>query len=98
MVKQELVGKVSAETGHSRLDSLAVLESMLRHISKALHQGENVALRGFGTLFLKERAATKGFDIRRRLVVSIPPRAMVLFRACRELGMRVDQAYQSRIK
>ena len=98
MVKQDLVGKVSAVTGYTRIDSIAVLESMLRHISKALLQGKNVAIRGFGTLFLKERAATKGFDMRRRQVVSIPPRSVVLFRACRELGLRVDQAYQSRMK
>ena len=59
MTKAELVKQICQQTGVSREDALAVVESCMNNIKTKLSEGEDVYLRGFGTFTLKKRAEKK---------------------------------------
>ena len=60
MNKTELVKKVAAETEMTQKQAAIALESILDSIQDAVAAGESVALVGFGTFFVKHRAAREG--------------------------------------
>ncbi len=58
--KTELIEIVAQRTGLSKSDVGKVLEETLAEIRRTVDGGETVALRGFGTFRISERAARKG--------------------------------------
>ena len=56
MRKADLVNKISDKTGVPKVDTLVIIESMLKEIKDSLREGENVYLRGFGSFIIKTRA------------------------------------------
>ena len=60
MNKTELVKIVAAETEMTQKQAAIALESILDSIQDAVAAGESVALVGFGTFFVKHRAAREG--------------------------------------
>lgn len=85
MYKSELIECVSKETGISRDNVEAVVDSVLRNITNALARYERVQLTGFGTFDLKEQAAKKGRDIAENKTVFIPQRLVPCFKAGKTL-------------
>ncbi|MCI5523269.1 MAG: HU family DNA-binding protein [Treponema sp.] len=62
MNKSELVDAINKDTGLSKKDSEAALKSFIENVTKALSNGEDVALVGFGTFSVTERAAREGIN------------------------------------
>lgn len=60
MNKTELVNAIAAKTGLSKKDSDAALAATVEAITEALKAGDKVALIGFGTFEVRERAARQG--------------------------------------
>ncbi len=60
MNKTELVNAIAAKTGLSKKDSDAALAATVDVITEALKAGDKVALIGFGTFEVRERAARTG--------------------------------------
>lgn len=60
MNKTELVNAIAAKTGLSKKDSDAALAATVEAITEALKAGDKVALIGFGTFEVRERAARTG--------------------------------------
>ncbi len=60
MNKTELVNAIAAKTGLSKKDSDAALAATVEAITEALKAGDKVALIGFGTFEVRERAARSG--------------------------------------
>ncbi|SEJ67643.1 DNA-binding protein HU-beta, partial [Azotobacter beijerinckii] len=60
MNKAELIAAVAASADLPKTTATAVLDAFTATITSALQQGENVALVGFGTFEVKERAAREG--------------------------------------
>lgn len=60
MNKTELVNAIAAKTGLSKKDSDAALAATVDAITEALKAGDKVALIGFGTFEVRERAARTG--------------------------------------
>ncbi len=58
--KTELIETVAQRTGLSKSDVGKVIEETLAEIRLTVDGGETVALRGFGTFRISERAARKG--------------------------------------
>ncbi len=58
--KTELIETVSQRTGLSKSDVGKVLDETFAEIRRTVDGGETVALRGFGTFRISERAARKG--------------------------------------
>ena len=58
--KTELIDHVAQKTGLSKADVSRVLDETLSQIRETVSTGESVALRGFGTFRMAERAARTG--------------------------------------
>ena len=60
MNKTELAAAVAAKTELSKKDAEAAVNAVLASITDALAEGDKVALVGFGTFEVAERAAREG--------------------------------------
>jgi DNA-binding protein HU-beta len=60
MNKSELIDAVASETDLSRADASRATDAVLDSIIAALGKGDQVALAGFGTFSVRERAARAG--------------------------------------
>lgn len=62
MNKGELVDAISAQTGLSKKDTEATLNSFINVVSSTLSKKEKIQLVGFGTFETRERAAREGVN------------------------------------
>ncbi|HOB99266.1 MAG TPA: HU family DNA-binding protein [Verrucomicrobiota bacterium] len=86
MTKRDLVVKISEETGLVQQQVLDVIQRTLDLISRALAQNETVELRNFGVFEVKIRRARVGRNPNAPAKdVRIPPRAVVKFKAGKEM-------------
>lgn len=60
MNKSELIDAIAESTGLTKADSGRALDGFLGAVTKALSEGDSVALVGFGTFSVKARAERKG--------------------------------------
>ncbi len=60
MTKKELIGKVSEDTGMSKVDSAVAVDSVLNNIKAEITKGNKVAIADFGIFSVVERAARDG--------------------------------------
>ena len=62
MNKSELISAMAAEGGLSKADSKRALDAFIASVTKALKAGDKVALVGFGTFSVMERAGRIGIN------------------------------------
>jgi DNA-binding protein HU-beta len=60
MIKTDLINALAEKSKLSKKDSGKVVDTVFATIEKALASGDDVALIGFGTFEVRERAARKG--------------------------------------
>lgn len=85
MNKAELIRQVAEETGLTKKETEAAVNTMVRLMTDSLARGERVQLVGFGCFDVKERAARQGRDLRTGTAVPIPPTRGVQFTAGKTL-------------
>lgn len=86
MTKRDLVLRISSETGIVQQQVLDVVQKTLDHITEALAKGQTVELRNFGVFEVKIRKARIGRNPNAPATdVPIPPRAIVKFKAGKEM-------------
>lgn len=81
MNKNELVASVAEKAGISKKDAEAAVKAVTEAITEALAEGDKVALVGFGTFSVKERAARTGINPRTKETVEIPAAKVPAFKA-----------------
>ncbi|MBQ9499627.1 MAG: HU family DNA-binding protein [Bacteroidaceae bacterium] len=81
MNKAELVKAIAAESGLSKKDSEAALNAVVASVTKALKDGDKVALIGFGTFSVVEKAERKGVNPATKKEIVIPAKKVVKFKA-----------------
>lgn len=72
MNKQELVNAIANETGLSKKDTEATINSFVNVVSTALENKDKVQLVGFGTFETRERAARTGKNPQTGEALNIP--------------------------
>ncbi len=98
VTKRDLVVRISNETGMVQQDVLNVIQKMLDYLTETLAEGKTVELRNFGVFEIKLRKARVGRNPNRpESDVPIPPRAVVKFKAGKEMKARVSQLSQKMI-
>ena len=85
MTKAELINAVAQKTELSKKDSEKAVVAVLDAISETLAAGEKVALVGFGTFEVKERAAREGINPRTKEKIEIPASKLPVFKAGKAL-------------
>ncbi|MEL0124430.1 MAG: HU family DNA-binding protein [Alphaproteobacteria bacterium] len=85
MNKNDLVSKVSDETGLSKSDSAKAVDSVIETITSELKSGGDVRLVGFGTFLVTKRKATTGRNPQTGAEIKIPAANVPKFRAGKSL-------------
>jgi len=92
MTKADLVEEVAEKTGLTRTDVAATVDSFLDAIKRALENGSNIEIRGFGTFKIKPRKARKARNPRTGDVVPVPDRKIPVFKPSNEFKNLVMNA------
>jgi len=85
MNKNDLVSKVSEDTGLSKSDSAKAVDSVIETITSELKNGGDVRLVGFGTFLVTKRKATTGRNPQTGAEIKIPAANVPKFRAGKSL-------------
>ena len=73
MTKADIINEIATETGISKKDVSAVVESFMDGIKDSfLDKKENVYLRGFGSFIVKHRAEKTARNISKNTTITIP--------------------------
>ncbi|MHB9145261.1 MAG: HU family DNA-binding protein [Symbiobacteriia bacterium] len=81
MNKAELVAAVAAKAELSKKDAERAVDAVVESIQDALGKGDKVALVGFGTFEVKERAARKGRNPQTGVEIDIAATKVPVFKA-----------------
>lgn len=90
MNKAELIDAVADASGLAKADAVKAVEATLETISKTLQAGDQVALVGFGTFSVRERAARTGRDPRSGAAIQIKASKTPAFKAGKGLKDAVN--------
>ncbi len=89
MNKSELVNAIAEKSGLTKTDSKKALDAFLDSTMDALKKGDKVALVGFGTWAIKERAERQGRNPQTGKEITIPAKKVVKFKVGAELSRSV---------
>jgi integration host factor subunit alpha len=89
LTRADLAETVNRKMGFSRTESLEMVESVLRNMTAALENGENVKISGFGTFVLRDKRERIGRNPKTGVEVPITPRRVMTFRASQILKERI---------
>ncbi|MBI1339685.1 DNA-binding protein [bacterium] len=78
--KSDLTRAVADHTGMKQTEAGKAVDAVLDNISKALKQGDEVALAGFGTFVAKTREAREGRNPLTKETIKIPKRTSAAFK------------------
>lgn len=92
MNKGDLVSAMAEVTGMTKKDTAAAVDAFIEVVSETLEKGEDVALVGFGTFKVKERAARKGRNPQSGEEIDIPASNVVSFKVGKTLKDAVKEA------
>lgn len=86
MNKTELISSIAEKSGLSKVDSKKALEAVIESITEEMKKDGKVALVGFGTFSVTNKAARNGINPRTKEVIQIPAKKAVKFKAGAELS------------
>lgn len=89
MNKRELIDRVAGATGLSKADTRRTLNAALEIAADTLISGEQIFLRGFGTMFVRSRNKRTVYNIGG--VSSVPERRIAMFRAGESLKKAINK-------
>lgn len=89
MNKAELVEAMAADAGLSKADAKRALDAFISSTTKALKKGNRVALVGFGSFSVTDRAARKGRNPQTGKEIQIKAKKVVKFKAGADLSDKI---------
>lgn len=85
MTKAELVEEVARAAELNKRDAEVIVETVFGSIVGALHKGEKVELRGFGSFRTRERGPRRGRNPKTGEPVDVPAKRVPYFKPGKEL-------------
>lgn len=89
MNKAELISKISDDSGISRTQANAALNSFIEAVTKTLKAGNKVTLVGFGTFSVSKRNARTGRNPQTGAAIKIKAKKVARFKAGKELAAKL---------
>ena len=86
MNKTELVEKIAAGAGITKVDAKKALDAAVGAVKEALIKGDKVALVGFGTFSVAKRPAREGINPATKAKIKIAAKKVAKFKAGAELA------------
>lgn len=91
MNKQELINAIANETGISKKDTEATINSFVNQVSNALSEKDKVQLIGFGTFETRDRAERTGRNPQTGEEMKIEASTVPAFKAGKALKEKVNK-------
>ena len=91
MNKTELIEKISAGAGLTKVDAKKALDATIEAIKDALVAGDKVQLVGFGTFAIAEKPAREGINPATKEKIQIAAKKVAKFKAGAELADAVNK-------
>lgn len=85
MTKAVLVEEVARVTDLTKKDAEVIVDTVFHCIIDALHRGEKIELRGFGSFRLRQREPRRGRNPKTGDRVDVPPKKVPYFKPGKEL-------------
>jgi integration host factor beta subunit len=96
MTKSELVRHIAERLRHlTQRDAEIIVDTIFESMSDALARGDDIEIRGFGSLRVKNRGARQGRNPKTGEPVHIPAKKLPLFRIGRDLYERINRTVSS---
>lgn len=89
LTKADLSKHLMERLEFSKRDADLMVKTFLQSVVDALHRGEGVELRGFGSFRLRDRQARQGRNPRSGQSIEVPPKRVVYFKLGKELRSRL---------
>ena len=89
MNKQDVVAKISKDTGITKTNAAAAIDSIIDGITKSLKKGDPVSFVGFGTFKISNRKARSARNPQTGAPINIPKRRVPRFTAGKGLKQAV---------
>ena len=89
MTKAEVVNEISRNTGLEKKVVLKTVEALMETVKDSLIDGENVYLRGFGSIIVKKRAEKTARNISKNTTMIIPEHNIPSFKPAKEFLAKV---------
>ena len=81
MTKQEIINRISLQTGVPKKDVSTTIEAFMEEIRNSLSVSkENIYLRGFGSFIVKHRAQKAARNITKQTTMTIPAHDIPAFK------------------
>ena len=93
ITKKDLVEKISERTGLTQVDTKIVVETFLEAVSRALRNGKNIEIRGFGRFKIKKKKARMARNPRTNVHIQVPAGFKPVFEASKDLRKRINNSY-----
>ncbi|MCK5847031.1 MAG: HU family DNA-binding protein [Bacteroidales bacterium] len=87
MNKTQLIDAMAAKSGLNKADSKRALEAFIGSTTDALKSGDRVALVGFGSFTVNERAARTGRNPKTGEAIQIKAKKVVKFKSGSDLAL-----------
>ena len=89
MNKADLINKIADDTGITKTQANAAIDSLTEAVTKTLKKGGKVTLVGFGTFLISKRKARKGRNPQTKEEITIKARNVARFKAGKELSSKL---------
>jgi DNA-binding protein HU-beta len=89
MNKAELVAKIAEDSGVTKSQANAALDSFIETVTKTLKGGGKVTLVGFGTFSVSKRNARTGRNPQTGAAIKIKAKKVARFKAGKELSAKM---------
>ncbi len=89
MNKAELITKIAADAGLTKVQANATIDSFVQAVTKTLKSGNKLTLVGFGTFSVTKRAARNGRNPQTGAVIKIKAKKVAKFKAGKELSSKI---------
>ncbi len=96
MTKADIVDRIAAGTGLTKIETEAVVNGFVSTVIQALKEAETIEIRGFGSFKVQHRAARVARNPRTNEEVEVGERFVPTLRFSRELREAVDEAVKER--
>lgn len=96
VTKADIVDRIAAGTGLTKIETEAVVNGFISTVIQALKEGETIEIRGFGSFRVQYRAARVARNPRTNEEVEVGPRYVPTLRVSKELREAVDASVKER--
>ncbi len=90
MNKQDLITKIAQDTGITKSNAAAAVDSFIEGIAKSLKKGQPITFVGFGTFKTAQRKARTARNPQTGASIKIPKRRVVRFSAGKALKQSLN--------